>query len=159
MSIFDVSAPTAPVLLGSATSADGAGFVGVAAKGGVAYTASPSVIPGMSLGGLYVWNVGTPSSPQGMGNYNGLYDAWGIAQTGTLAVATGNSLGLKVVDVSTPTAPKVRGVLSGTMRAVAMVGQYAYVLNVVPGNPAHVDLIVVSLATPSAPAIVGRLTL
>jgi hypothetical protein len=40
-----------------------------------------------------------------------------------------------------------------------MAGQYAHVLLVVPGNPGHIDLVVVDVRTPSAPAIVGRITL
>jgi hypothetical protein len=66
---------------------------------------------------------------------------------------------MKVVDVSNPSAPRTVGSLSGTMRGVAMSGQYAYVLNLVSGNPSHTDLIVVDLRVPTTPAIVGRVTL
>src|SRR6185295_7233665 len=38
------------------------------------------------------------------------------------------------------------------------VGQYAYVVVVVPGNPAHADLMIVDLRQPAAPVIAGRVT-
>jgi hypothetical protein len=66
---------------------------------------------------------------------------------------------MKVVDVSNPSVPRTIGSLSGNMRGVAMAGQYAYVLNMVPGNPSHTDLVVVNLSVPTSPAIVGRVTL
>jgi hypothetical protein len=104
-------------------------------------------------------DVSFPTAPNLLNNAYGGFDQWGVAASGSLAVATGNSVGLKVVDVSNPSAPRTVSSLSGTMRGVAMAGQYAYVLNLVPGNPSHTDLIVVNLTVPAIPAVVGRVTL
>jgi hypothetical protein len=94
-----------------------------------------------------------------LANVRDAFDSRGVAVAGTLAVAAGSSLGMKVVDLGVPASPRVVGTLSGTVLAVAMAGQTAYALLLVPGNPSHVDLAVVSLAVPSSPAIVGRITL
>jgi len=88
-----------------------------------------------------------------------MYSSWQVAAAGSLAVITGGSRGLKVVDVSVPSDPNPRGSLNGIMGAAAMAGQYAYVDNTIGGNPAHDDLIVVNLSVPSSPTIVGRITL
>ena len=69
-----------------------------------------------------------------------------VAVSGSLAVVGSASLGMTVVDVSVPAAPKAVGFMSGTINGVARAGQYAYVLISVPGNPPHTDLAVVSLS-------------
>jgi hypothetical protein len=152
----EAATPTALRLLG-ASSAYGAQRV--AAAGTLAYLASPDVDTLRNTGGLYVFDVSSPSAPRALANTHGRFDDTGIAVAGSLAVVTGNSLGLRVVNVATPSAPRTVGSLPGVMLGVSMAGQYAHVLLVVPGNPPHTDLVVVDLRTPSAPAIVGRLTL
>src|SRR5262249_38120996 len=103
LKIFNVASPSAPSLL---STTDAQGSVGVTASGTVAYLASPSVNPLIpSMGGLYLWNVTTPSAPTVLANYAGVYDNWGVAVAGTLAVSTQNSLGLRVLDVSVPSTP------------------------------------------------------
>jgi hypothetical protein len=77
---------------------------------------------------------------------------------GTLGVVAGNTLGLKVVDVANPEKPRVVGTLAGTVKGAAVAGRYAYVILVVPGNPARIDLAIVDLQVPSSPGIVGRVT-
>jgi hypothetical protein len=63
------------------------------------------------------------------------------------------------VDITDAFNPDPIGSLTGTITGVAMAGQYAYVLLYVTGNPAHYDLGVVDLHVPTAPVIVGRVTL
>jgi len=152
LKVVDASTPTAPVLL-NATSDYGA--TRLDASGTVAFLTSASM--GTSQGGLYVWNVA--STPAVLANLRDGFDSRGVAVAGTLAVAAGASLGMKVVDVAIPSTPRVVATLGGTVLTVAMAGQTAYTLLLVPGNPSHVDLAVVSLAVPSSPAIVGRITL
>jgi fibronectin type 3 domain-containing protein len=154
--VVDVANGAAPVLLG-ASSAFGAQRV--AAVGTTAYLASPEVDVLRNLGGLYVFDMSSPASPRAAANAHGRFDDTGIATSGSLAVVTGNSHGLRVIDVSAPATPRRVGALAGTMNGVSMAGQYAHVLLIVPGNPGHTDLAVVDLRTPSAPAIVGRVTL
>jgi len=95
--------------------------------------------------------------PVVIGSASSGFDSYGVAASGSLAVATGGSFGLKVVDVGDPTNPTSVGSLTGNFTAAAMNGRYAYVLNIIPGNPAHVDLVVVDLIVPAVPVIVGRL--
>jgi len=88
----------------------------------------------------------------------GGFDNWAVSVSGTLGVVTGNLLGLKVMDVSSLTAPRALATMTGVFTGVAMGSQYAYVLQTIAGNPAHIDLVVLDLRTPSAPAIAGRVT-
>jgi hypothetical protein len=47
--------------------------------------------------------------------------------------------------------------MTGTMRAAALEGSFAYLLEIVPGNPSTTDLVTVDLGEPSQPTIVSRL--
>jgi hypothetical protein len=154
--VVDVSSPTAPVALGSASAY---GAQGLDADGPVAYLASPEVDPGRGTGGLYAIDVSSPSTPQAITNVFDGFDNTGVALSGSLAAVTGNGLGLRVLDVSTPAAPQVLGTLPGTMLGVALGTRYAHVLVNVPGNPSHLELAVVDLVDPSAPATRGRAVL
>ena len=151
LKVLDISNPTAPMLLGASNNF---GAQRVDGTGALAFLASSNNTPG-----LWIENVSVPSNPTVLANLYGGSDNTGVAVTNSLAAVTGSSLGLKVVDFSNPAAPIPVGSLSGNMRGVAMAGQFAYVLQLIPGNPAHTDLIVVDLGVPSAPTIVGRLTL
>jgi fibronectin type 3 domain-containing protein len=155
LQVVDVTSPLAPAFRG-AVPAYGAQWV--AGSGNVAYLASPSTDVATQAGGLYVVDASTPTSPRVLTNVYGGYENWAVAVAGSRGVVTGNGNGLRVVDLATPTVPRVVGGLTGTMRGAAMGGSYAYAMNVVPGNPAHTDLVTVDLGTPSAPRIVGRLT-
>ena len=92
-------------------------------------------------------------------NVYGGFSSAGVAVSGSLAVASGGSLGMKVVDVSVPSAPRVSGALGGNIGGVALAGQHAYALLSVAGNPAHTDLQVVDLSNPAAPAVQAQITL
>ena len=153
--IIDVTNPASPSLQ-SASDYLGAGAID--ARASLAFLGAP-YSSSTNAGGLYVEDVSSPTSPRVLANLCGIYSSWRVGAAGSLAVVTGNSMGLKVVDVSVASTPKTKGSLSGVMGAVAMAGQYAYVDNMIPGNPAHDDLIVVNLSVPTSPAIVGRVTL
>jgi len=141
-----------PVLTGFVPAVGTARDVAVDPTRGLAYVASAEF-------GLTVVNVANPSAPVVLGAANPPFYGDRVAVSGSLAVVAGNSLGLKVLDVSVPSAPRPVASLSGTMRAVAMAGQFAYALNVVPGNPPHTELIVIDAHAPTTPAVVGRVTL
>src|SRR6185295_3442350 len=83
----------------------------------------------------------------------------GVGVSGTLGAVAGNALGLKVVSLANPAAPRVVGSLAGTVKGVAVAGQYAYAIVVIPGNPARIELDTVALTNPAAPVVVGRVTL
>ncbi|TML58670.1 MAG: hypothetical protein E6G17_12135, partial [Actinobacteria bacterium] len=119
---------------------------------GLAYVASYEF-------GLSVVDVRNPRSPVAIGAANPPFYGTRVGVAGSLAVVSqGSGNGFKVVDVSVPAAPKTVGGLStGTVQGVAMAGHFAYVLFLIPGNPAHAELDVVDLTVPSTPTIVGRL--
>lgn len=152
--VIDVTTPTAPVLL-SSTNGYGASRLDV--SGTIAFLASSNITP--SQGGLYVWGVAAPTAPTVLAGIDDAFDSRGVAVAGPLAVSAGGSRGMKIIDLANRTAPRVVGSLAGMAVGVGLAGQTAYALLLVPGNPARVDLAVVSLATPSAPTIVGRITL
>jgi hypothetical protein len=153
--ILDVSNAAAPALLSTST---GYGAQRVAAAGTTVYLASANTNPALNQGGLYVIDASSPTAPRYLTNVYGGFDSWDMAMAGTVAVTTGNALGLRVVDLSAPSAPRAVGALAGTFEGVSMSGSYAYAMQIVAGNPAHTDLVVLDLRTPSAPAIAGRVT-
>src|SRR6185436_19350452 len=108
-------------------------------------------------GGLYTVNVSAPASPSVLAQIYDVFDTKGVAVAGTRGVSAGAEKGMKVVDLADPTLPRVLGTLPGTIVAVAIAGQTAYALELIAGNPSHVDLLVVNVA--GTPTIVGRLGL
>jgi hypothetical protein len=156
--LVNLGNPATPTVVSTTSSA---GAQRVDGAGTWIYLASPQVDPTTRTAGLYVCDVSIPTAPRIAANVYTAYDNSATAVAGSLAVVTApNGLGLKVVNVSVAAAPRVVGALSGsTLVGAAMAGAYAYVLQVVPGNPARTDLATVSLTNPAAPAIVGRTTL
>jgi hypothetical protein len=155
LKILDVSSPAAPALLGTSTAYSAQR---VAAVGTIVYLPSANTNPSSNQGGLYVVDASSPTAPRLLTNVYGGWDNWGVSVSGTRGVVTGNLLGLKVLDLTDPTAPRPLAGLTGTFKGTALSGSYAYAIQVVPGNPAHSDLVAVDLRTPTAPAIVGRVT-
>ncbi len=157
--IMDISNPTAPSLLSTSNSY---GAQGIDVSGTVAFLASPNIMP--TQGGLYVWNCASPAAPAVLANINDVFGNAGAAVSGNLAASAGGVHGLKIVNVTNRAAPWTVSTLSttalgGTVTGVGMAGQMAYVLVSVPGNPGHIDVVVVNLTTPAAPAIQGRISL
>jgi hypothetical protein len=154
--IVDVGNPARPTLV---STSEGWGSQGVAAVGTTVYLASPDIDAMLGRGGLYVVDASSPTAPRYLNNVFGGFDDWALGVSGSTGVVAGNAFGLKVVDVSSPTLPRAVAWVPGTMKGVTMAGSYAYAINVVPGNPARTDLLVVDLRTPGSPAAVGRVTL
>ena len=156
LAVVDVSSPFAPALLGTANAL---GAQSLDAAGSIVFLASAQVDSRLNTAGLYVIDASTPSAPRLIANSWGGFDAWGVAVSGSLAVAAGNTYGMRVVDVSAPTSPRTVGAISGIIRDVAIAGQYAYALNLIAGNPGHTDLVVVDLRVLATPTVVSRTTL
>ena len=156
LKVVNVSTPASPVLMGST---DASGAASLDAVGSMAFLASAAVDPIAGSGGLYVVDASNPANPAGLTNVYGGFGSAGVAVSGSLAVASGGSVGMKVVDVSVPSAPRAVASVGGSIGDVALAGHIAYALLSVPGNPAHTDLIIVDLSTPSAPVIRSQKTL
>src|SRR5438876_990731 len=156
LKVVDITNPAAPAPLSAVS---GLGAQSLDAAGSLVFLASPQVDVTTKTAGLYAVDASIPTAPRVVGNSWGGFDSWGVAVAGPLAVAAGNSFGMRVVDVSVPSAPRTVAALGGTIRGVAISGQFAYALNLVPGNPAHTDLLVLDLRSPATPAVVGRTTL
>ena len=157
LKIIDVSNPAAPRLL---STTDGFASVALAVSGTQAFLASPSSIPPPE-GGLYVLDVSSATAPTMLGGaHGGQYPTADVAVSGSMAVLSGQGTGMQVVNVSTPSAPSVVGILSGYgVQRVALAGHTAYGTVTVQGNPSHVDLVVVDLTVPTSPTVIGRVTL
>jgi hypothetical protein len=156
LKVIDVTNAGAPALR---STTDGFGAQGIAVVGNTAFLASPDVNAATKRGGLYTIDVTVPTTPRVLTNVYGGFDNWGVGVSGTLAAVAGNGLGLKIVNLVDPAAPRVVGSVAGTMKGVAVAGQYAYAIVVVPGNPARIEFTTVDLRNPAAPVIVGRATL
>jgi hypothetical protein len=122
--IWDVSDPTAPVLLGQTGMLRDV-VVDIDVAGGFAYLAC-------ERGGLRVVDVSDPAAPREVGSYqiDGLpTEAFAVDVVGYTAYVADRLRGLRVVDVSAPTDPQELGAFDtpGFAMDVAVVGQYAYV--------------------------------
>jgi chitodextrinase len=127
------------------------------AGGHTAYVASQEF-------GLSIVDISNPSAPVTLGAANPPFEGLDVAVSGSVAVVDAGVTGLRVVDVSQPSTPKTVGVMTSaalggsSVSGVAISGITAYVLVSVAGNPGHTDVVVVNVATPSAPAILGRVS-
>lgn len=156
--VIDIAVPSAPQLL-SVISNRGAQAVDV--LGNLAFLASPEVniVPSpTSKGGLYVVDVSSPRTPQVLTNvYNGAGENADIAADGTLAVMAAADFGLRILDVRNPLVPASLGAMAGSFRSAGLAANFAYLAQVVPGNPPTTDFVALDLTIPSQPVIAGRL--
>jgi hypothetical protein len=148
--VADVTNPRTPTVLSTVNSM---GAVNLDVSGSIAFTVS--VDP--TTAGLYVWNVAS-GAPSMLAHLFDPYQGWRVTVSGSLGCVGGTS-GLRVMDVSIPSAPRILGSLAGNIAGLTMSGQFAYALVIVPGNPSHTDLAVVDLRVPATPAILGSVTL
>ena len=153
---MDVSTPSAPVLVGSAT----LGYLPwtVAVAGRYAYVANQGDIFHAGSSQLQIVDVSNPSSPLPVGSVSMGSNPISVAVAGHYAYvgSQGTSASLQVIDVSTPSSPIVVGTVpaaSTTSISVAVAGRYAYVANY--AAPAFQ---VVDVSTPSAPTVAGSVT-
>jgi hypothetical protein len=146
--IIDLANPSVPTEVGQLAIGDGA--VSVDVFGGVAYLIEPS-------DGLVLVDVANPSAPSLVATLP-LAGALGldVAVQGSIAVAVGrdgfHELVLRVVDVSTPASPVLRGSLDleGWSSRVAILGSHAYVVS--PGR----GMTVVDISDADQPVLRGN---
>src|SRR5439155_21483272 len=142
-----------PELVGFIPAVASAMDVVVDGTAGRAYVASQEF-------GLSVVNVSNPLVPVAIGGANPSFYGGRLAVSGSLGVVGGrNNANLHVVDLSVPTTPITVGALPGSFTGAAVAGRYAYAMQLIPGNPARTDLLVLDLINPSAPTVAGSVTL
>ena len=103
---------------------------------------------------LQVVNIATPASPSPVGTALVLGDTVNdISVSGNYAYIANNEDGLRIVDISNPLAPALRGFWDTPVRAkaVALLGGRAYVADGTGG------LQIINIADPTAPRLVGSL--
>jgi len=146
LEILDISNPANPQPVGSCDMNRYAKAVAV--RAGYAYVATPG-------GGLRIIDVSNALKPQQVGQYTpdpgmlwcaGLYDAASVTLSGSRAyVASAN--GLQVIDIRSPTSPKLAGVVwtDAFAEDVSVSGHYAYVADGCGG------LQIIDVADPTRP--------
>ena len=153
LSILDVSNPAAPVLKGSFLTSRVA--AGICVAGLYAYIVDGNYAT--SAGTLSVIDVSDPSRPILSGSVEIGFLGVSVAVSGNLAYVVYRALdlstsGIKIYDVSDPAHPTLKGELAIDQAgpAIAVEGTYACLPS---GNGVFLDI--VSVAEPSAPAIIG----
>lgn len=150
LQIQDITDPKKPIIVGSLDTYFTA--LGVAVSGNYAYVAA--------YDRLYVVDVQTPSAPSIAAELRATGDTFGsVKVSGDYAYIISYPNGLEklsVVDISTPTSPRLIGtytpeVVSRQVYGLAVSDQYAYLVG--PG----VGLQIVNFADPTSPQLVGSL--
>ena len=136
--ILDISNPASPTVVGKTPPLSDI-VQDIAIAGSYAYIADGDA-------GLRVVDVSTPANPTEVGFYDTPRVAMGVTCAGGYAYVVGG--GLQVVDVSTPANPTEVGFCDAGGSAVAVAGDYAYVVN---GG----GLQVVDVSDPAHPTEVG----
>ncbi|MFT5422871.1 MAG: hypothetical protein ACI89L_000640 [Phycisphaerales bacterium] len=142
LSIFDVSSPASPVLIGQIETPQPALDVDV--EGTVAYLACEN--------SLQIVDVSDPSAPLPLGAYETDWGAYGVDSDGSIAVLANEVLGLFVFDVTDPTTPTLLGGLANDARPVKvrLVGSTAFLADRRGG------LQIADLSDPTAPTQISR---
>jgi hypothetical protein len=119
LSVLDLTTPTAPVLVGSFTTPNGA--LGVAVAGDRAYLA-------VGVDGIDVLDVSSPASPMLLGAFDTPGGALKVAMANDAAIVA-DSEAVVVVDVADPASPTLVGsyAATGTVWDVEYADGYAYV--------------------------------
>ena len=144
LQVIDVSQPTAPGVVGALDTLGDAWAVEL--QGDIAYVADHS-------GGLLTVSVANPKLPAQVGVVDVSQPVRDVAVSGGLAVAVRTNGSVAVVDVSDPSLLVKVGELPAIgngARSVVMAAEYAFLAT---GNS---GVHVVSLADPTAPAVVGN---
>ena len=155
--LFDISNPTAPVLL-STWPAPGYTLSSVAVAGHYAYV-------GTGSDGLRVVNVSNPLIPVETGVYTVTDDIYDVAVLGDRVYVAAHSEGLHIVDISNPASPTLAGlygdewdvIVVGVAVAESDSGQVlAYIVGEIwDGDQWHDRLSVLDVSDPASPVEVG----
>jgi len=149
LEVFDVSDPALPAVAGTYSDVY-SGTTAAEVRDGLAYLASFDE-------GLVIVDVSALEQTE-VGRYDSPGSASDVALEGGLAILADDHGGLRIVDVSDPSAPSEVGYLDG-FRAwrVETHGDVAYVIEAIPNQP--YVLHTVDLSTPSSPVDLGTIAL
>ena len=177
LTILDISNPGSPTVVGSVTDSTKLfGAYGIAVQGGFAYVAAQGCLSGQpcpkpSVGNSFeVVNVSNPSAPAIVATLhnsalpapwagtNALDHADSVAISGNFAYVTASySNRLTVIDISTPTSPRIVASLKTAGLVfptdVAVAGNDAYLADQVGSTTA--GFTVVDISNPASPKLVG----
>jgi hypothetical protein len=108
--------------------------------------------------GIEVYDVSAPERPQRVGGTSGLWPAFDVAVSGSVAYVAAGAAGLRVVDVADPHQPAELGYLDtiGQINDVVVSNGFAYLACGLGDNP---GLAVVDVSDPSAPILAATLKL
>jgi len=148
LNIVDVTNPAAPVRVGQASGLDMPH--GMAVVGEYAYVADTHDTGSGYLYRLLIFNVSNVTHPSLTGVYNFTTTPADVAVAGNYAYVANVDAGLRVIDVSNPSAPVEAGVYTSSRAdGVTVAGSYAYVAE------AGWGLRIIDIYNPTAPFQVG----
>jgi|GEM_PF-5996144 len=142
LAVFDVTDPSAPLLLGRSYCGGPCGRLEIA---------WPYVLVGGGPG-IRIFDVSDPSTPRAVGAYGVDGELIDFAFHGNLAyIVCGSGEGrLEIVDFSHPAAPVLLGSCPAAGLGIALAGNYAYL-------PAYHDgVVVIDVSQPAHPVLAGR---
>ncbi|WP_347986704.1 Ig-like domain-containing protein [Methylomonas sp. AM2-LC] len=141
LQIFDVTKPSSPVLIASYPTA---GFTqDVKVDNQYAYLAN-------GTGGVQIVDVHVPSRPLSLGSLTELGEVFGVDAQGTTMVAVAGQ-SFYVIDTTDKLNPVTQGSISiGSVKDVAINGQYAYVAAYTSGYR------LIDISVPTSPNIIGE---
>jgi hypothetical protein len=160
VNVVDVSDPRAPVVINTGTIPAGSATK-IAISGSFLFVASANVM-GYTANELRIYSLVNPAAPALVATLPLPYAPSDVAVSGSTAYLADGTGGLRIVDISVPSAPhEIAALAVGNARGVAVSGTYAYVTThddycdeeycgPVPGQ-----LVVVDVTGAACPRIVG----
>jgi len=126
--IIDVSDPTSPAVVGSATTPWGARQVAVSGDHAYAIWWEYNFFSGDYEGGLEVIDISNPTAPAAVGSHTwpGCI-TYGVGVYDDHVYVTADPLGLRIMDVSDPTSPVEVGSQTWVGRGMTISGSHAFV--------------------------------
>jgi hypothetical protein len=141
--IVNVCNPVAPFETAFEEAPDG--VYEVAVQGQFAYALG---FPWVLGAPLHIFSVADPAHPTRVSTYRTPAYADDVEVSGRYAYVAAMNMGLRVIDVSDPSAPSETGLLAGQCAGLAIVGKHAYLAG---GWALHI----VSFVNPAAPSEIG----
>lgn len=160
---IDLREPALPVMRGSAAISGNAGDLSIDGQrlfvSSQVDLATTHANPPAVYAGVEAFDIANPDRPRAIGAIGDAWNAIDVAAYGAHAVVAAASSGLRVIDAGNPVEAKEVGALTGIgdVTSVEPAGESRFAVTVAAGS--QQGLIVIDLANPAAPRILGRLAL